>query len=82
MFPISVLDNPALISARPNALVIALFLCISSYANAQKFTVNGFVKDSTNGESISNAMISVKSTNLSATTNSYGFFSLTLPKVA
>jgi hypothetical protein len=49
----------------------------SLLASAQnKFTLNGYIKDSTNGESIIGATVSVNGKSI--TSNQYGFFSITL----
>jgi hypothetical protein len=49
----------------------------SLLAGAQnKFTLNGYIKDSTNGESIIGATVSVNGKSI--TSNQYGFFSITL----
>jgi hypothetical protein len=53
-------------------------------ANAQtstKYTINGYVKDSLNGESFISAVVKVKEMPLvGAYTNAYGYYSITLPK--
>lgn len=46
----------------------------------EKFTLNGYVKDATNGESLIGATVYIKSLNDGVTTNEYGFYSITLPK--
>ncbi|SFF38188.1 TonB-dependent receptor [Thermoflexibacter ruber] len=47
----------------------------------EKFTVSGNIKDLSNGEGLIGATITVKEMpTVGTTTNSYGFFSLTLPK--
>lgn len=49
----------------------------SLIASAQnKFTIHGFVKDSTNGESVIGATISINGKNIES--NQYGFYSITL----
>ncbi|QEC66070.1 TonB-dependent receptor [Panacibacter ginsenosidivorans] len=58
-------------------LLLNFLLC----ADAQgKFTLNGYVKDSLSGETLIGANISVKEEGRGASTNQYGFFSLTLAK--
>ncbi len=57
-----------------------LLLLISSAAFGQKYTLSGYVKDSSSGETINNAQILIKNSKSAITTNTYGFFSLTLPK--
>src|SRR3954468_19666458 len=56
---------------------LVIFLLIISPASGQsKFTVNGYVKDSTNGESVISATIAINGKSI--TSNSYGFYSVTL----
>lgn len=61
-----------------------VFLCIVfvwqiSFGFAQNFSISGYVKDSTTGETLIGAAIRAPNTNIGATTNVYGFFSLSLP---
>ena len=61
-------------------LLILLFL-LGAYAHAQNFTISGTVKDSLSGEDIYGAVIKVKElANVGATTNAYGFYSLSIPE--
>lgn len=46
----------------------------------QKFTLNGYIKDSLSGETLIGANISVKEEGRGVTSNQYGFFSITLAK--
>ncbi|MEM8897562.1 MAG: TonB-dependent receptor [Bacteroidota bacterium] len=46
----------------------------------QKYTVSGYLSDDTNGEKILNATVFDSRTRKGALTNTYGFYSLTLPK--
>jgi len=56
---------------------LIVLICGSLVAVAQnKFTLNGYTKDSTNGESIIGATVSVNGKSISS--NQYGFFSITL----
>ena len=57
-----------------------LFLFISSIGVSQNFTISGYVKDKSNGESAIGANVYVKEGMQGTSTNTYGFFSLTLPK--
>ncbi len=60
---------------------IGLLFFFSITATAQeKFTINGYIKDSLNGETLIGANISVKPEGRGTTSNQYGFYSLTLPK--
>lgn len=61
--------------------VIATFLlCFSLSAFSQtSHTISGYVRDSSNAETIQGATISDKQSSVSATSGSYGFYSITLP---
>lgn len=67
--------------------VIAVFLFLISHlvfvymANAQtNITLSGYVSDAQTGERLPGASIVCETTRKGAATNSYGFFSLTLPR--
>lgn len=49
------------------------------YAEAQKVTINGFIKDQNSGESLIGAGIYSLKTGQGTTSNTYGFYSITLP---
>lgn len=58
-----------------------LLLFISSMAFSQeKYTISGTISDANNNETLIGVNIIAKNTKLYATTNEYGFYSLTLPK--
>jgi len=62
-------------------LIIALFILPLSYSFAQeKFTISGYVKDGSNGESLIGAGVYVKEITQGTAANQYGFYSLTLDK--
>lgn len=62
-----------------NRFLFILFCLIQVSALGQaKFTISGYVKDAANGEALIGATIYVKSLGTGATTNVYGFYSLTL----
>ncbi|MFP4665060.1 MAG: TonB-dependent receptor [Bacteroidales bacterium] len=46
---------------------------------AQKHTISGYVRDAGTGEELLGANVSVEGQNIGATTNAYGFYSLTVP---
>ncbi|MFN3445779.1 MAG: carboxypeptidase-like regulatory domain-containing protein, partial [Bacteroidia bacterium] len=48
-------------------------------AQQSKYTVSGYVKDSTNGETLIGATVRIKDTQLGAAANAYGFYNITLP---
>lgn len=56
-----------------------IFLLISQLAVAQKFTINGYVKDAGNGEELIGVTVMVVGTSTGTVTNAYGFYSITLP---
>ncbi len=61
-------------------LVVALGLIfVSGYAQ-EKYTINGTIKDVSNGEALIGVTVYVKEIKNGATTNEYGFYSITLPK--
>ncbi|HVI43804.1 MAG TPA: TonB-dependent receptor [Chitinophaga sp.] len=59
--------------------ILWLLILVCSLANAQRYTLSGYVRDSTNGESLPGATIQVLGGSAGVQTNSYGFYSLTLP---
>jgi CarboxypepD_reg-like domain/TonB-dependent Receptor Plug Domain len=59
-------------------LILFLFL-FPFLINAQNLTLNGYIKDASNGETLIGATVFVKSLNSGAVTNEYGFYSITLP---
>ena len=63
-------------------LYTLLFLfCSPAFLFAQKITINGRIKDAKNGEDLIGASVKVKdNAALGARSNSYGYYSLTLPK--
>jgi hypothetical protein len=72
----------------PSNLFSRLFIVIllmsagisSSFAqSASKFTISGYIKDTTNGEGLLGATIAVVELSKGTNTNDYGFFSLDLP---
>lgn len=59
-------------------MTLWLLLFVLNIAVAQqKHTISGTIKDSSNGETISGAVVFLQDTNISTTTNAYGFYSLT-----
>lgn len=61
-------------------LLLLCFLPLGLFAQSEKLTVSGYVKDSKNGEGLIGASVFVKELLTGTTTNTYGFYSLTLPK--
>src|SRR5688572_22205179 len=58
-------------------LFIPLLLSASVFSQ-NKFTINGYVKDSLTGETLIGSTIAVKNRSTGITSNQYGFYSLTL----
>lgn len=56
------------------------FLISVNYLFAQNVTVSGFIRERDSGESIAGAIIFNTDLKISSHTNTYGFYSLTLPK--
>lgn len=69
-----------------SSLIITLFLLLVnpllSYqlAAQEKFTISGKITDASTGEDLIGVTISKEGTTIGTTTNTYGFYSLTLPK--
>ncbi len=62
-------------------LISLLYVCSATLLLAQsKFTVSGTVANKANNETLIGATIIIPETNTSVITNSYGFYSITLPK--
>ncbi len=62
-------------------LLLFCLVCFVSITNAQeKFTISGYIKDAKNGEALIGVTVYKKNSQIGTTTNSYGFYSLTLPK--
>ncbi len=61
--------------------VVSLYYCLPVSAQAQqRFTLNGYIKDSLTGETLIGANLSVAAAGKGVTSNAYGYYSLTLPK--
>jgi len=63
-------------------LILSLLLFISVYFSysQEKFTISGYIQDSKSGENLITANIFEINSNKGATSNNYGFYSLTLKK--
>ena len=60
-------------------LLITLIISISSIART-KYTISGYVKDQTTGEELIGASVYIKSANAGTITNTFGFYSITVPE--
>lgn len=61
------------------SFVLLLTLVSSLQAQSGKFTISGYIKDESNGEVLINATVTVQPSGIAVMTNSYGYFSITLP---
>ncbi|MFZ9504865.1 MAG: carboxypeptidase-like regulatory domain-containing protein, partial [Cyclobacteriaceae bacterium] len=61
--------------------LIFLFLCFQASLSfsQQKFTINGYVRDATNGETLIGATVYIGSIEIGVITNEYGFYAITVP---
>ncbi len=59
---------------------LLFFFFFSQTVTAQKFTISGYVKDKATGEALIGANIYNKADFSGTTSNTYGFYSITLPK--
>ena len=62
--------------------LLILIIILSSFFSARaqpKHTLNGYIKDASNGEALIGAAIFVKELSTGTSTNVYGFYSITLP---
>jgi hypothetical protein len=58
-----------------------LFIC-STYSLSQNYTISGHIIDSKSGETLINSSVFDSNSHKGSVTNSYGFYSLTIPKGA
>ncbi len=65
---------------KKTAFVIVLWCYFLPCFSQEKFTVNGYFKDSLTGETLIGANLSIKGIDKGVTSNQYGFFSITVPK--
>lgn len=61
-------------------LILFLFALFNGKAFAQKYTLSGYIEDKASGEKMIAANIYIDSTYTGTTSNTYGFYSLTLNK--
>ena len=61
-------------------ILLSLLIPFLNLFSQEEYTLSGYIKDKSSGESLIGATISIKDTKLGAVTNAYGFYSLTLPK--
>lgn len=58
--------------------LLPLLLLLPTVTFSQKFTLNGYVKDASNGEALIGSTVYIKAISNGAVTNEYGFYSVTL----
>ena len=61
-------------------LVLLFSLCYSTFIHSQNYTISGHITDAKNGETIINATIFEKNSHKGCVSNTYGYYSITLPK--
>ena len=61
-------------------LLFLCVLCLSPLWAQHKYTLSGTITDGASGEKLLGVNVIVKGTQMGATTNAYGFYSLTLPQ--
>ena len=61
-------------------LSLIVFCGVIFSSQAQKYTLSGSIKDSTNGETMIGVSMYIQEIKSGVTTNDYGFFSISLPK--
>lgn len=66
-------------SAMKYFLLLSFSLLTFAVKAQDKVTINGYIKDASNGESLIGATVYIRSAGVGATSNVYGFYSLTLP---
>ena len=62
------------------SLLLTILIYSSQLIAQDKFTLNGYIKDKANGETLIGATIFVEEITGGAISNVYGFYSITLPK--
>jgi hypothetical protein len=64
-----------------NNFFCIFFLFLSYIVVAQRnYTISGYIKDASNGEALTGAAVYTKENTKGTTTNTYGFYSLTVPQ--
>ncbi len=65
-----------------HCLVFILLFIFNYYSISQKYTVSGYVEDATTGEKLAGAAVFDENiTNYGSSSNFYGFYSITVPKM-
>lgn len=66
--------------AKKTSILFVVLLSFLSSFSQEKYTLSGIITDVTSNETLIGVNVTVGSLNTYATTNEYGFFSITLPK--
>ncbi|MDD2284849.1 MAG: carboxypeptidase-like regulatory domain-containing protein [Paludibacter sp.] len=74
-----IIYNLAVIFERKSQLFIILFILTNSFSFAQNYTVSGYVTINKSGETLINASVLDNKSGNGTASNSYGFYSITLP---
>ena len=61
-------------------LSLLLVACATFAFGQEKFTVNGYIRDGSNGETLIGANVFIKELATGANSNEYGFYSISLPQ--
>ncbi len=61
-------------------IITLYFLLVFTSLYSQNFSISGTLKDASNGETVIGANVYIKELNKAASTNQYGFYSLSAPK--
>ena len=61
------------------ALLVTTLLCALGVSAQDRVTLSGYIRDSRNGETLIGATVYVKELKIGATTNTYGFYSISMP---
>jgi len=61
-------------------VILIVLMNVGLLHSQEKVTLSGTIADKSNNETLIGASISIPEANISTTTNSYGFYSVTLPK--
>jgi hypothetical protein len=58
------------------SLVLLVHITASAQQNGDKFTLNGYIKDANNGETLIGATLLIRELSIGATSNEYGFYAI------
>jgi len=68
-----------MILGRYTFIFLQFLICFQALAQ-QKYTISGNITDASNGEALSGVIVSIKNHNYVAISNSYGFYSISVPE--